>query len=147
MRDRKWAKVIFACYCLLMLWLLFGQRFGAEGLGAVNLKPFRTIRGFWWLGTHSTDPAALWTAAVNLIGNVVMFIPLGYLLPSCWNGQQKLIPFLLTVTVTISCVELLQYGTGLGSMDVDDLILNVPGACLGWLCHAAVRPLISRKTG
>ena len=40
--------------------------------------------------------------------------------------------FLLTVSVTIIIVELLQYASALGSLDVDDLLLNMLGASLGF---------------
>ena len=40
--------------------------------------------------------------------------------------------YTMTVVFAVCAVELLQLWTRRGSLDVDDLILNVPGACLGW---------------
>ena len=39
---------------------------------------------------------------------------------------------ILRMESTGPAVELLQLWTRRGALDVDDLILNVPGACLGW---------------
>ena len=56
------------------------------------------------------------------------------LLPVCFPKLRFLMRVLLTVTVLIVCVELIQLLTLVGSCDVDDLILNVLGAAIGfWL--------------
>ena len=40
---------------------------------------------------------------------------------------------MLTAALCIAFVELLQLLTRRGALDVDDLLLNLPGAILGWL--------------
>ena len=80
-------------------------------------------------------------AFVNLAGNVIMFVPLGVFLPVIWKRLRSFWWFLLTSASLILLVEVLQYVTGLGSCDIDDLILNLPGTMLGWLCH----PLFLKK--
>ena len=42
---------------------------------------------------------------------------------------------LLWSAVLICVIELVQLVTALGSCDVDDLILNLPGILLGWVNH------------
>lgn len=70
----------------------------------------------------------------NAVGNVVLFIPLGILLPLVWRRLR----FSGAVSIAIalsSSVEILQYvSSAWGSYraaDVNDVILNVFGACLG----------------
>ena len=66
----------------------------------------------------------------NLVCNVVMFMPFGFLIPwfSKWKGW-KIIGAGCVLSITI---EVLQYVSALGQMDVDDVILNTLGAALGY---------------
>lgn len=122
-------------YGLLMLWLMFLQRTPAPGdywdtvAASYNLIPFQTLSAMGALLSGRPELARF--AVINLLGNVVMFLPLG-LLPAVWEKQRKFGVFLLTVTVLIVVLELIQLFTTLGSADVDDLLLNVPGACIGY---------------
>ena len=70
---------------------------------------------------------------VNLAGNVVLFIPIGYFLPRLWMKMRRFFPFLFTCILSVCLVEVLQLLTLLGSMDIDDLILNLFGMIIGYL--------------
>lgn len=95
----------------------------------VNLIPFHTIRAYI---AHGNATLAL----VNLVGNVVVFIPLGLLPPLLWERWRNFRGVLLPVLCSLG-VELTQIFTG-RSVDVDDLILNTLGGLLGWLLALAV---------
>lgn len=140
-------KIVFSGYALLMLWLLFGQRVG-EGAGmtwrfwvenSVNLIPGKTVwnlfRGAWnqWVYHGSADLARF--AIINNLGNILMFIPLGYCLPGLWQRQRNRRWFFLTVLGVLLCIETVQLVTMLGSWDVDDLLLNLLGAWLGFFLY------------
>ena len=71
--------------------------------------------------------------AINLAGNVVLFIPIGYFLPRLWGKMRNFLRFSFTCVLSICLVELLQLLTLLGSLDIDDLILNLCGMILGYL--------------
>ena len=136
-------RLIFLCYSALMLWLLFGQRVGsiaytqhlAQGM---NLTPFATLKRYWQL-LRSSDGALVRHAFINLAGNVVMFIPLGYLLPRAFPQLRKFFKTLFLATLMILLIEAVQYFTRLGSCDVDDLILNIPGVILGFWLYRILR--------
>ena len=68
---------------------------------------------------------------IYLVGNIVGFIPLGFFLPALFRRQRSFIPFLLTVIISIVILELTQVLTMSGSFDIDDILLNAGGACLG----------------
>lgn len=131
------ARLIFLVYCGIMLWLLFGQRMGDElSAGSVNLVPLQTLKLYRKL-LHNNSPYLAHHAFINLAGNVLLFIPLGWFLPRIWGRLRGFFRVLLLVLLIVVLVETLQYFTGLGSCDIDDLILNVPGAMLGyavWAC-------------
>ena len=131
-KDSFWL-LAFGLYLLVLLLLLF-RRTPMESPG-LNLQPFHTIRAYF-LVLEREDPVGLALrpyAVTNFAGNLLAFLPLGAFLPLLFRRQQKLVPFLFTVAGSICAVELLQYLSRRGSLDVDDLLLNLPGACVGWL--------------
>jgi len=72
----------------------------------------------------------------NLLGNVLLFIPLG-LFPALLRKKAAGKWHTLTLCAgAIIAVELAQYATGLGSADIDDFILNMLGAAMGWGIYA-----------
>lgn len=125
---------ILILYAAVMLWLLFFQRhlttldYWTYVKGSCNLHPFQTLRQMISLLHHETFARF---ALVNLVGNIVMFLPLG-LLPAVWPKQQRFRVFFLTVAVLILMVEVLQLFTTLGTADIDDWICNVLGGSLGF---------------
>ena len=126
-------RLLFLAYCALMLWLLFGQRMDAGTAEQNwNLIPFQTLKLYVRLLQSTQNAYLLRHAFINLVGNVVMFIPLGFFLPAIWVTMRKFFVCALCTTLVIVTIEALQYLTSLGSCDIDDLILNLPGAMLGW---------------
>ena len=137
----------FLAYAVLMLWLLFGQRM--EGgqldislrgdLDKINLVPFETVRLYWRVLQNGASASLLIHSVVNLAGNVVMFIPLGWLLPALWKAFRGFFRTVIFGMSLICLIELLQYLTGLGSCDIDDLILNTAGIIFGYCIYAIKR--------
>lgn len=70
---------------------------------------------------------------IYLVGNIVGFIPLGFFLPALFARQRRFLPFLITVLASITILELTQALTMNGTFDIDDIILNTAGACLGFI--------------
>ncbi len=130
------SRFLFLVYCGAMLWLLFGQRWGEPNtLSAlhlnINLIPLRTIRQYWGLLHYEVY---FFHALVNLAGNVFLFIPLGFLLPRIWARMRGFFRTMFSIAALVIAVEILQYFTQLGSLDIDDLILNLIGAAIGYIC-------------
>jgi len=132
---------LFFLYCLVMVWLLFGQRFSADIEGgysqgvpvSINLIPFATVRLYWQLLTTSSNTYLVQHAFINLAGNVLMFVPLGVCIPALWRKERNFFLFFLTVALVIAAVEGVQLLTRLGSCDIDDFLLNMVGALLGYV--------------
>ena len=121
-----WA--LFAAYWVWMLVLLFDRESG----GSVNLEPLRTIRLFVRVLLYDPSEYNIRLAIVNLFGNIVMFIPLGYFLPRLFGALRKWWRTWLATLVIMTAVEVAQLLTLRGTCDVDDLILNVLGAAIGY---------------
>ncbi|MGM9630724.1 VanZ family protein [Butyricicoccus sp.] len=88
----------------------------------VNLVPFQTIRFYAFSGRV---PASV--AVRNLAGNIVAFMPIGILIPLLTRSLSLGRTFLVGLALSAG-IELTQFFTGLGSCDIDDIILNVLGA-------------------
>ena len=150
-KRRTIEKWVFALYALGMLVLLF-HREVPENPGSyleqlshhVNLSPLRTIRLYWGLLSHPRPPLVR-LAAINLAGNIVLFIPLGYLLRAVFPRLRKPLRALSVCAAIICLVELGQMVTLRGTCDVDDLILNLIGAALGCGLYSLTVPKHKNK--
>lgn len=123
-----------------MLWLLFIRCRGIpvtdywhQVAGRINLVPFSSMGSM--LRTLWRNPRldVLWVVIYNLGGNIVMFIPLGFFLPALWEKFRGFRRCMAAVAGIMALVELSQMLTLRGFCEIDDLILNLLGAALGWL--------------
>lgn len=107
----------------------------------INYIPLKTIRFYF-----NRYPVTSEIFMVNIVGNVLMFIPWGFFLSFLWNQNRTFLRiFSLSLVLTVG-IEAFQLFIG-RTVDIDDIILNVLGSLLGyWLC-LLIRKLIpaSRK--
>ncbi len=80
----------------------------------------------------------------QLILNIMMFIPLGLLLPLAIKRTRKFHITALVIFTTTLSIELLQLFMG-RSCDIDDVIMNFTGGVLGYLIFMLLRRLFSGK--
>ncbi len=140
-------RFLFLVYLALMLWLLFGRTYNwVDGLTYqemiarnINAKPFYTIDNYLYVVLHRPQSGIFLHCLINLVGNVVMFIPAGWLLPRIFPRFRRFWKFLLCCAVSILLIEVFQLFTLLGSFDVDDIILNLIGMILGYLAWQIFR--------
>lgn len=141
-------RFLFVVYGLVMLWLLFGRPQGwVSGLTYkemllqnVNLTPLLTIKNYWYVVRHGSDPALVRHCIINLAGNVILFIPIGYWLVRLWPKFRNFFLFITTCAGIILLVEAMQLFTLLGSFDVDDIILNLGGMTVGYIACLLFHP-------
>lgn len=95
-----------------------------------NFVPFRTISTYILAlvnGSMNID-----IPLKNLLGNIVMFMPMGLYLPYYLKKIQLLSVFFFIMILLLLAVEWIQLVTRRGSFDIDDLLLNMFGALLGF---------------
>lgn len=138
-RLRKFYKILFLFYLAALLWILFNRNRYVEGMPYwdqvhqyLNLRPFKTIGLYVRLLIHPIRPVLTRLAIYNLAGNILLFLPMGVLVPAIWQQFRKLPKTLLLVAVLVTAAELIQVLILAGSCDVDDLILNLLGAAAGY---------------
>lgn len=89
---------------------------------------------------HQTNPTLVFN---NLAGNVIMFGPVGFLLPLCWPWWRRFGRTVAFGAAASFCIEFCQIFNYRATV-TDDLILNTLGAALGFLCFAVLAKLTGR---
>ena len=118
--------LLFILYVLLLVYFLFfseeyGRVTAEERVYRYNLVPFVEIRRFWIYRKQ----LGMFALITNLFGNVIGFIPYGFILP----------------------VETVQLIAKVGCFDVDDLILNTLGAAIGYMLFVVCNYLRRKRYG
>jgi glycopeptide antibiotics resistance protein len=131
-RIRLWSRILFGLYLLLLVYFMFfSEEWGRSILGGdyrYNLVPFREIRRYLQYYGRIGGIRAL----LNLAGNIVGFVPFGALLPIL---REKKTGFWKTALLSYDLsllIEISQLVLRAGSCDVDDVILNTLGGCIGY---------------
>ncbi len=107
-----------------------------------NLKPFKSIRMYTEAYRHHSMPMRLIIA--NIFGNFAVFMPCAIFMPVIFRKMRKFFWFVLTVTGIVVLAETIQFLTMVGQADIDDVILNVTGASLLYLCRPLIRYIEGR---
>ena len=120
--------------CVVLYFVLFSDRLGrVEGYSTYryNLIPFMEIRRFILYRDYVSTEAFL----INLIGNLLVFFPVGMLVPLWRTKKTGFVRILIYTFLFTLCIESLQLVTKVGVFDVDDLMMNTLGGVAGWLCY------------
>ena len=149
MQKRKWLRLFFAIYILLVIRVIifkyplehlraivatWQKDVILEGLGTANFIPFKTIKMY-------IDYSYKLNSVENLLGNILVFVPFGFLFPmvseeSMRVGEGKhFFVMLLNAFVFVLGIEVFQLFSAFGAFDVDDILLNCLGASIGFGCY------------
>ena len=99
-----------------------------EGLSTANFTLGKSIR--MYIKYFNKFP--FWNGFANLIGNVLVFVPYGVILPKAYPGCGKWWRAVYCSVGLVMSIELFQLFSGFGIFDIDDILLNVSGAMLGY---------------
>lgn len=104
------------------LMLNFG---GTNAENPANFIPFKTILPYL-LGDKG-----LIIAGINLVGNIVLLVPVGFLMPLVYRNLNWQKATLLAVVSGLA-IEIMQVLLRVGIFDIDDVILNALGFLIGY---------------
>ena len=147
-RIRVLGKILFVLYIVFIIYfLLFSDWYGRTGEMQeyhYNFVLFQEIKRFW----KYRDQVGFFAMFTNLFGNVIIFVPFGFFMPMASRYRS----FFSTVFYSFGlslCVETFQLLTKVGSVDVDDLLLNTIGGLCGYIlfiiCEAVRRRNVNKK--
>lgn len=122
--------LLFLAYLVMLFQLVTSQDLPG---GGTNLMPFREIMRY---------PVGSNSFYKQVVGNIVLFIPLGYFATSYANikglGTITLVSLLSSLTI-----ESVQHYIG-RSFDIDDIILNVIGGVCGYVIFLITKKLLRK---
>lgn len=109
-----------------------------EGLDTANFTLFKTIKMYirYWGRLNSFE---------NLFGNVLCFVPFGFLLPFLHRESRHWWVLLINSFLLVCAIEIFQLITAFGVFDVDDILLNCVGSMLGFWAFALCRARGQRR--
>lgn len=148
-----WIRVLFFLYLLLVIKLIifkypleqlmeiaatWRKDVILEGLDTANFTPFKTIHMY-------IDYAYKLNSFENLVGNILVFVPFGFLLPYVLKWGKNFVVMLGNAFLFVLGIEVFQLFSAFGAFDVDDIILNCLGAVWGYLFYQIFESLRRRK--
>lgn len=123
--------------CFFQLLLLF--IFLLTGVPSLKYLLERGVR--FWPDTLNLIPFAyIGENIFPYIANIILFIPFGFLCPLLWKSKRFwyrtiFAGFLLSLLIEISQIFSFRV------TDIDDLLMNTLGACIGYFCFVLFRKL------
>lgn len=111
---------------------------GTDAGHAPNFVPFKTIVPYLfgykgWI-----------IAGVNLVGNIALLVPIGFLLPSLYKNITWRTS-LIVAGASGLLIELLQTVLRVGIFDIDDVILNTLGVMIGYFAFIILTKWIRER--
>ena len=130
-RRHKRRMVIWPLLLFWMFTILSATYFGRleTETGRLRLELFWTIRRAW-----SEHRGLYW---YYIIGNILLFVPLGFLLPLADRRMENCLITTLVGAGLSLLIEVMQYVTGTGLCELDDLFHNTLGTFTGYQCFVA----------
>ncbi len=133
--------VVFMIALLAFVWqgayagpvdMLRYARYRLRTQEGINLIPFQTIRNYYRVyGIHGD------MFGINIVGNVLMFVPWGFGLLFLWKKNREFFRFLYFSAILPILIECSQLFIA-RQVDVDDFILNFCGALAGGLLYVVL---------
>ena len=124
---------VFIVYILCLFQLVTNQ--DVSGEHGINITLFKEI-------TRYTAGSHLFYR--NVIGNIVLFIPFGFLTSYYLDLEKKRYNILLTLFISI-VIETIQLSIG-RAFDIDDIILNIVGSFIGCLLYRLIDRIFENKS-
>lgn len=140
-------RILFVAYLVFALYVMFfSERLDRTMVSTeyrYNLTPFAEIERFWNMRySYGWD-----VTLINLLGNVICFMPFGFLVPTL--SKKRVLNNILSVTILAMAfsmtIETAQLLAKVGAFDVDDIILNTLGGFLGYVIFKIAKGIIRNK--
>lgn len=132
-KRREVSAALLGIVIALILWTTILGRETQAG-GVLFYKPFHSFGHIW----RDIQRGGL---RGNFIGNILLFIPVGLLIPVITGWKRRTIAVGTGFSLLIEVTQLL---TGRGVFDPDDIILNCLGAAIGYGIYRALEKLFAK---
>lgn len=131
--------VLFYIYILLLSYFLFfSERYGRDLIRQqYNLVLFKEIKRFIQYREH----IGLEGFIVNIFGNVIAFMPYGFLLPLLNRAYRRFYIIVILSVLFSLIIESAQLILKVGVFDVDDILMNSLGGILGYVMFLIIHSI------
>ena len=109
-----------------------------------NIVPFRSIVIYIRDTISSQEDDARTVGLLNTLGNIAIFIPMGFFLPQINEKHKRIWVYVLISALASLFIEVCQLFIG-RRFDIDDVIMNTLGACIGCLISRGISKLVLFK--
>lgn len=110
-----------------------------------------TVTGIGYTSTISFRPkislipfVGMITGPIETILNIVLFVPMGLFLPLLYKKYNKFKTVVITGILFSFSIELVQMFNW-GASDINDVMTNTMGACLGYLIYSIISKILPDK--
>ncbi|MBQ8510920.1 MAG: VanZ family protein [Clostridia bacterium] len=140
-RGGLWAACVLYAAAVLMLTFL-GKHVLTDTIADslvyhTNVIPFATV---WdWISRLASDQINLGIVISNVFGNLLLLMPLGFLLPCTFPKMRSLIACLIMsfgVTLFLECAQIM---LRIGCFDIDVFLLRIVGTAIGYWVYKLAR--------
>ena len=108
-------------------------------LGIINVVPIKET-----INTFMHSETGMRNSLRNLIGNILVFMPLGFFIPLLFDKFNNLKKVLKVGCLSSLAIELSQLFVGSNVCDIDDVIYNTLGALAGFICYKTFETIIKK---
>ena len=108
-------------------------------LGIINIVPIKET-----INTFMHSETGMRNSLRNLIGNILVFMPLGFFMPLLFDKFNNLKKVLKVGCLSSLAIELSQLFVGSNVCDIDDVIYNTLGALAGFICYKTFETIIKK---
>ncbi len=135
---------IFFIYmlCVISLTLMPNSMFVTSRPNTINLVPIiNTFHNFYVVASIESNQM-IGNALGNIVGNILLFFPLGVLLPLLFPTYSAIKQLFIAASTASLSIEFIQFLEGVfgiyRSVDIDDVILNTLGALVGYFAYIKI---------
>lgn len=140
-------RIFFVIYVIAMLYFLFFAdamgRMSSDTMVGYNTKLFKEIHRY----LINWRQIGFSIAFLNIGGNIIGFLPLGFLLPFVNAKNRTFFRTLFICIYVTMTVEVIQLIFHVGCFDVDDMFLNTVGGICGYVIFMIGSMLRRKKHG
>lgn len=126
MKRINWHRLFFIIYLIILIKIITANY---PALGN-NFTLFREILRYQFLSPLFIR---------NVIGNVILFIPLGFYLAYFYKINKIYLILIISFIISLM-IEVIQFHIG-RAFDVDDILLNVIGGLIGYFLYQIFKRL------
>lgn len=133
-RQMSYLGLIYSIFLIVFATILFVPITLHPSKHILNIKPFNWLKEKNFIELATTEK----------LPNIMLFIPFGFFLPLTFQNKRKLSKTVFISLIITFSVEFIQYFIGRSS-DIDDIIMNLLGAIIGYIIFKVINNFLSKK--